>query len=41
MLLDGLTVFENVCIPKIIKGSSYRPMEEKAKNSSKFSAYLT
>lgn len=31
MLLDGLTVFENVCIPKIIKGSSYRPMEEKAK----------
>ena len=30
MLLDGLTVFENVCVPKVIKNASYRPMEEKA-----------
>ncbi len=31
MLLDGLTVFENVCIPQIIKGAPIKPMEEKAK----------
>lgn len=24
MLLDGLTVFENVCVPKVIKNASYR-----------------
>ena len=31
MLLDGLTVFENVCIPKVIREEPYRKMEEKAK----------
>lgn len=31
MLLDGLTVFENVCIPKVIKNEPYKPMEAKAK----------
>lgn len=31
MLLDGLTVFENVCIPKVIKEEPYRGMEKKAK----------
>lgn len=31
MLLDGLTVFENVCIPKVIKDEPYRSMEKKAK----------
>ena len=31
MLLDGLTVFENVCVPKVIHGEPYQPMEEKAK----------
>lgn len=31
MLLDGLTVLENVCIPKVIKEEPYRIMEEKAK----------
>lgn len=30
MLLDGLTVFENVCVPKVIRGEDYRLMEEKA-----------
>ena len=30
MLLDGLTVFENVCVPKVIRGEDYRWMEEKA-----------
>lgn len=30
MLLDGLTVFENVCIPKVIRNESYKPMERKA-----------
>lgn len=30
MLLDGLTVFENVCVPKVIRGEDYQPMEEKA-----------
>lgn len=30
MLLDGLTVFENVCIPQIIKEESYESMEKKA-----------
>ena len=31
MILDGLTVFENVCIPKVIREEPYRKMEEKAK----------
>ena len=31
-LLDGLTVFENICIPKIILHSPYKPMEAKAHN---------
>lgn len=31
MLLDGLTILENVCIPKVIKEEPYRIMEEKAK----------
>ena len=31
MLLDGLTVFENVCVPKVIKKEAYQPMEAKAK----------
>lgn len=31
MLLDGLTVFENVCVPKVIHGEPYRQMETKAK----------
>lgn len=30
MLLDGLTVFENVCVPKVIRGEDYQLMEEKA-----------
>lgn len=30
MLLDGLTIFENVCIPKIIRNAPYRKMEAKA-----------
>ncbi len=30
MLLDGLTVFENVCIPKVIKEENYVEMEKKA-----------
>ncbi len=30
MLLDGLTVFENVCVPKVIHEEPYQPMEEKA-----------
>lgn len=30
MLLDGLTVFENVCIPKVIREEPYKKMEEKA-----------
>lgn len=30
MLLDGLTIMENVCIPKVIKAEPYRVMEEKA-----------
>lgn len=30
MLLDGLTVFENVCVPKVIKEAPYREMEQKA-----------
>lgn len=32
MLLDGLTVLENVCVPKVIRKEPYRPMEKKAKN---------
>lgn len=31
-LLTGLTVFENICIPKIILHSPYKPMEAKAHN---------
>lgn len=31
ILLDGLTVFENVCVPKVIRGESYKPMEKKAR----------
>lgn len=30
MLLDGLSVFENVCIPKVIRNEPYKPMEAKA-----------
>ncbi|MCH1981987.1 ABC transporter ATP-binding protein [Ruminococcus sp. OA3] len=30
MLLDGLTVFENVCVPKSIRKEPYEKMEEKA-----------
>ena len=29
MLLDGLTVFENVCVPKVIRNEDYQPMEQK------------
>ncbi len=29
MLLDGLTVYENVCIPQVIKGENYKLMEKK------------
>lgn len=29
MLLDGLTIFENVCVPKVITQAPYRPMEQK------------
>lgn len=31
MLLDGLTVFENVCVPRVIHEAPYKPMEKKAK----------
>lgn len=31
MLLDGLTVFENVCVPKVIHQEPYKPMEAKAR----------
>lgn len=31
MLLDGLSVFENVCVPKVIHGEPYKQMETKAK----------
>lgn len=30
MLLDGLTVFENICMPKIIKEDDWREMQDKA-----------
>lgn len=30
MLLDGLSVFENVCVPQVIKKADCRTMEEKA-----------
>lgn len=30
MLLDGLTIFENVCVPKVIRGENYKTMEAKA-----------
>ena len=30
MLLDGLTVYENVCIPQVIKEENYKQMEKKA-----------
>lgn len=32
MLLDGLTVFENICLPQIIAGYDAARMEAKAKN---------
>lgn len=32
MLLDGLTVFENVCIPQVIKSENYKQMEKRAVN---------
>lgn len=31
MLLDGLSVFENICVPKVIHGEPYQQMETKAK----------
>lgn len=31
MLLDGLTVLENVCVPKVIRKEPYGQMEKKAK----------
>lgn len=31
MLLDGLTVFENVCIPQVIKELPYKQMEKRRK----------
>lgn len=30
MLLDGLTVFENVCVPQVIRAEAYQEMEKKA-----------
>lgn len=30
MLFDGLTVFENICVPQIIQGKKAAPMEERA-----------
>lgn len=30
MLLDGLTVFENVCVPQVIWAEAYQEMEKKA-----------
>lgn len=32
MLLDGLSVFENICLPQIIANKSVKPMETKAEN---------
>lgn len=32
MLLDGLTVFENTCVPKVIKEENYSVMEKKAQS---------
>lgn len=31
MLLDGLSVFENVCVPMVIKDAPYKKMEKKVK----------
>lgn len=31
MLLDGLTIMENVCVPKVIRREPYKEMEKKAK----------
>ena len=31
MLLDGLTVFENICLPQVIAGKPVGKMEEKAR----------
>ncbi len=31
MLLDGLNIMENVCVPKVIRKESYKVMEQKAK----------
>lgn len=36
MLLDGLTVFDNICIPNIITKTPIKEMEEKAQNMLKF-----
>lgn len=36
MLLDGLTVFENVCVPKVIGKAPYKEMEKKATELLKF-----
>ena len=30
MLLDGLTVFDNVCVPQVIKAENYKAMEKRA-----------
>ena len=30
MLLDGLTVFDNVCVPQVIKAENYKAMEKTA-----------
>lgn len=32
MLLDGLTIMENVCVPKVIRREPYKEMEKKAKS---------
>lgn len=31
MLLDGLTILENICVPKVIRREAYGQMEKKAK----------
>lgn len=36
MLLDGLTVFENVCMPNLIAGTSLAKMEDKVKQLLEF-----
>ncbi len=32
MLFDGLSVFENICVPQIIKGGQVLQMENRAVN---------